>query len=50
MSVAPIGVDTDTHWANGVPRLLTPQAYEREAAAFAVPIAPIEPPQRVMPS
>lgn len=27
--------DTDTHWANGEPRLLTPAAYEREAATFA---------------
>lgn len=26
------GVDTDTHWANGMPRLLTPEAYATQTA------------------
>jgi len=26
------GTDTDTHWANGLPRLLTPEAYNRLSA------------------
>lgn len=35
-------VDTETHWANGEPRLLTPETYERELAKFAASPGPIE--------
>lgn len=37
--LTPVGVDTDTHWANGVPRLLTPEAYAlMTSEEFGVPV------------